>query len=109
MQQMIANTLTNNGGTFRNGVDISQELKSGYVVGGVVPSIIVPVDDLETLEYELYQRVKHFEYVGTWVHDGEVHIDAVEIYSDLEDAIEVGKSLGEIAIWNIAAQEEITL
>lgn len=109
MQQMIANTLANRGGTFRNGVDISQELTSGYVVGGIMPSVVVPVDDIQTLTTTLEHFTSAYDVVGTWLHDGMVHVDAVEIYLELEDALEAGKSLGEIAIWNIAAQEEITL
>lgn len=109
MNTIITDTLANNGGTFRNGVNISDTLISGYVVGGIVPSEIVPVEDSAELARVVSQFVGAYEYVGTWLHNGEIHIDAVEVYQDKHEAIAVGLQRGEIAIWNVADSEEITL
>lgn len=106
---IITNTLANNGGTFRNGVNISDTLTTGYVVGGIVSSVVVPVEDAQTLTDALECFTSAYDVVGTWLHDGMIHIDAVEIIHNREDAIETGRVRGEIAIWNVADSEEITL
>lgn len=49
-------------------------------------------------------------YVGSWKADhGVIFIDAVEIVSDRDEAIEKGLSRTEIAIYDLGKGEEITL
>lgn len=109
VMNIITDTLANNGGTFRNGDNISDTLTTGYVVGGIVPSQIVSADNQDELSRVLSQFVATYDVVGTWLHDGMVHVDAVEVYDSREDAISVGRTRGEIAIWNVADSTEITL
>jgi hypothetical protein len=80
----------------------------GYVVGGVTPSLVVPVPKNEA------GRIARVEQVAAWLdknsHDaygswldtetGLVHIDAVDVVTDLNAAIALGRERGEIAIWD---------
>lgn len=104
---IIARTLQAGGGTFQNGRDITDELESGYVVGGVVATSVQPEDAHETIANELIELSDNHDLIGTWLHEGEIHIDVVDILEDKEAALNLGKERGEIAIWDIANATEI--
>ncbi len=88
-------------------------MDSGYMVGGIVPSIVVPVDDTELLGAHILSLVDDAQLygacIGTWVHKGEVHLDLSRLVFDFDAAVESGRNTGEIAIWDIAAGVEIIL
>ena len=45
--------------------------------------------------------------LGTWISDGQVYIDAVEIYSFLPTALAVARERGELAVWDAQRGEEV--
>jgi hypothetical protein len=47
--------------------------------------------------------------VGFWYNEGTLYIDAVLIFEDLEDALELGRIKNEIAIYDLNNQKEIKL
>lgn len=50
------------------------------------------------------------EYFGRWTDDdGSVYWDKVQIIEDFNKALFVANYQGEVAIWNLAADEEIRL
>lgn len=106
MTNIITTTLQNGGGTFRDGSDISDTLTTGYVVGGVVPSAVVRPEDANPL---LAYFAANYTTIGTWLHDGMIHIDVVQHFEDKALAILTGKERHEIAIWDCANHCEITL
>ena len=108
---IIARTLQAGGGTFRNGFDITDELETGFVVGGKVATSVQPASSrhlaLNTIANELIELSDNHDLIGTWLHEGEIHIDVVDILEDKEAALNLGKERGEIAIWDIANATEI--
>ena len=50
--------------------------------------------------------------IGVWrdkADNDKVYVDRVEIYHDLDVAKHIGRSRGELAIWDLACKEEIRL
>jgi hypothetical protein len=47
--------------------------------------------------------------VGTWLHEGKIHFDAVQLIEDREAAEKLGRDRGEIAIFDGTTFEDITL
>lgn len=47
--------------------------------------------------------------VGFWYHEGVLYIDAVMIFEELENALELGRIKKEIAIYDLNEQKEIKL
>lgn len=123
-------TMHYGGGTFRRdtlGTDIIGR-KSGetrpadaYAVGGLIPAAVVKL--LPGDVPHLYNRavlasvIGQFRddlaerapdaYIGTWIDDGTVYIDAVVILPDLDSAGILARTLGERAIYNLATGETI--
>lgn len=91
---------------------------AGYIVGGLVPSL--KFDGSESYGEEI---VRFFGWLadannavgenvlyGSWTDDdGVVHVDVVEHVWRREVAIAKGKARNEIAIWDVANVEAITL
>lgn len=113
-------TLQNGGGTFTMvGVPVKHE--TGYYVGGLVPTSIVGVpegehgrtwlaDSLKRFVLQHYRAIGHANaYVGTWVHEGNVHIDGSQWVGDREQALELARARGELAVWDCKAGQEVTL
>lgn len=111
-------TLENNGGTFTfSGAQVLH--RRGYYVGGLVPTAIVPVaGGVAFLAKSLARFARQHAavlttgqdvYLGTWVNEGNVYIDATEWAADRDRALELGRERGELAIWDCQYQEEVTL
>ena len=49
------------------------------------------------------------DWVGGWVHGGALYLEGVEIWHDLEHALLAGQQRSQLAIFDLAAGEEITL
>ena len=98
-------TLQNGGGTFDNALRPVQ-LSTGYVVGGIMrPVILNNVSDLDDLKPFMTN-----EFFGTWIApDGRIYIDAVQVVSDRQQAIELAKQRGELAIWDAENKVEVTI
>ncbi len=108
----IAKTVDQGGGTFAtDGTPFEPE--SGYAVG--VGGIIL--DPATTgafrLRHAFRQVHKDFggNYVGTWLDEGQLYVDAVAyLWSDERDAaISLARSCNQLAIYDFAAGESITL
>lgn len=46
-------------------------------------------------------------YIGTWIDDGTVYVDAVSLHSSREDALAVAYARGEAAVYNLATGETV--
>jgi hypothetical protein len=123
-REIVSKTLENGGGTFGHLWGTPLDLNSGYMVStdedrGVVVKVedftatVVSVFVMNNLPY-VYEniygdgeyRMKRF---GTWVADGYVHLDVVELVYDRTDAMLKGMAHGQLAIWDNAAGEEIAV
>ena len=45
------------------------------------------------------------DFIGTWLHKGQIHIDPVKIYENREDAVEAGIRNEQIAIYSFETGE----
>lgn len=109
IETIIRDTLINGGGTFLNGRNISEELSGVFVVGGRVPSSVIDFTDTGAVADSVSELMNNHSVIGTWFHEGKIHLDVVDIIHDREEAIELGKERGEIAIWDVDANTEIVL
>lgn len=58
---------------------------------------------------ELILANKTCNAVGFWYHEGVLYIDAVMVFEELENALDLGRMNNEIAIYDLNNQQEITL
>lgn len=88
----------------------------GYMVGGVVPEITVPVEEFDwrTAFYGVCDLIKSLESsakqadaLGVWVEDGLAYLDASNVILDRESALSVARSRGEISIYERATEDVI--
>lgn len=112
IQNLITRTLENDGGTFTpDGVPL--DFNNGYMVGSTVPTIIVPVTETLQIADAIWQMTNRIHdlpdehYLGTWVHDGLMYIDASRHIETLDTAMMVAELAGELAIWDCANMLEI--
>lgn len=47
--------------------------------------------------------------LGTWVNEGTVYLDLSENIASRDKALELGKERGQLAIFNLADMEEVTI
>jgi hypothetical protein len=100
-------------------VPLSGDLPTyGYLVGGVVSSLIFdPSDDLQPgadidhfVDYVKGPTVAA-EYLGWWTDEetGAVYVDASSWHPDVDKATRVGEERGEIAIFDLTTKNSIYL
>jgi hypothetical protein len=104
-------TLANGGATVDARSLVAIVPLGGYAVGlhdGT--ALVVPMTrfDVERA-VRAVARTYTSRYVGTWVHDGKVHVDPVAIVGNRKDAERLGRRNRQLAIWSFATQEEIAL
>jgi hypothetical protein len=129
----IRTTLFQGGGTF-DGAGRPVDISGFYVVGGSDPSVVIPVakasgfhveaNDINgrdgwVKDGEVVRLATAFDkfvrthrvgaMVGTWLHEGKVHFDVVQLVTDREKAENLGRERGEIAIFDGTTFEDITL
>ena len=47
------------------------------------------------------------ENVGFWMNEGKLYIDRIQIVDDVKRAISLANENNELAIWDIANQQEV--
>lgn len=109
-------TLENGGGTFTVAGEVVHH-GLGYHVGGLVPTSIVPVsggtafiaESIARFARQHYREIGHHDaYIGAWVKDGNVYIDASQWVATRDEALALGADRGELAIWDCRAGSEVT-
>ena len=106
------------GGTL-HGNGYVKDVSGHFAVGGVVPSFTIKLpagvneDNVHIVGQVLYDFVysKHVpgSHIGFWLDDGILHVDIVNLLTDREEAIKLGKERGEIAIFDGTTSEDIRL
>ena len=87
----------------------------GYVVGGIVPSLVIPAVGEHFFSPEGYGDLARWlrdlpentMFVGAWLNDGEYHFDAVDIFTWKGLALGTAIQRKERAIWDGYNQKEI--
>lgn len=81
---------------------------TGFYVGGVVDTVHLPLeptlDEYEDAVEIIRGNMGGRGYVGSWrnLYNGVTDIDGVDWIEDADTALELGRSRGEIAVWEIA-------
>jgi hypothetical protein len=86
----------------------------GWVVGGAngLPGHAIPLDDPQ-LAFDLFVNAyldllnQEVRVIGTWVDEGRLYVDAVDIITSADDAIEAAIQRGEKAIYNLTTQRTV--
>ncbi len=74
---------------------------------------VVGCGNIETITVNGRQEIwhiveKHYmENVGFWMDEGKLYIDRIQIVDDVKRAISLANDNNELAIWDIANQQEI--
>lgn len=109
-------TLANGGGTFEVRPDGTlspveyRDTADAYVVAIVARDAIVVPADPGSIRLGVARAIREYPdapYIGTWVNDGQCHVDPVIILPDRESAIRVGRAFSQLAIYNLATDETI--
>lgn len=110
---LLDSALVGGGGTFKaNGDEVSPI--PGYVVGGKVPTLALPATAKVSV-YRIEQIAAWIDenpsrYYGSWRDgDGVIYLDAVDIVDSLTEAMALGISRGEKAIWDGYDGTEVSL
>ena len=89
---------------------------NGFFVGGNQPSVefhrndAINPDVLTKLSKLIASAVSRGSNVGVWTDEsGKVYVDDSQWIEDLDLALQVGKTNGEYAIWDVAEEREITI
>ena len=107
-------TLTDGGGTFDTAT--LQPITAGaWAVGGSMPGTTLRPTDYRAYADLLRTFAEHYidilssgaRYVGTWLDDGVLYIDAIDIIEDTDEAIRLASERGERAIYHLT--DKITL
>jgi hypothetical protein len=112
-QEVLARTVNAGGCTFDARTLLVQTWSGGYAVGLGGANLPAEAVTAEALVWLAKAVASEYEttFVGTWLHDGKVSIDAVKYFGAhaREDAIQAGIDAGQQAIFDFAAGEDITL
>jgi hypothetical protein len=100
----------------QGGVTISvrgETPKAGFAVAGIGASEKV-VEAVTLRDVQDYMRANKAilaeprRYLGAWVSDGKTYLDTPEIIPDRDEALKTATARGELAIYDLAAGEEIS-
>lgn len=83
---------------------------AGFWVGGVRPSLVYRhVAEVDRGDLAWFIGGTDCQYFGVWVdkEDGQIFFDAVDHMQTLEDALNIGRERGELAVWDIENSKEI--
>jgi hypothetical protein len=109
--QVLADLVQNGGGTYEQGTLLPFTPKVGYAVGiggvrypaaGFDAEVVFWLSRAVATEYET-------SYVGTWLKDGTVHLDAVRYFGPerAHQALACAYYYGQEAIYDFAAGESV--
>jgi hypothetical protein len=102
-EQIIAALESNeDGGTYA--MDNGSLPSDGYMIGGLVPSLINPTAS----QIAEFVESNSAQYVGFWKDaDGTVYVDAVSYTSDERFARRLSALRNEIAFWDVSNSQEV--
>ena len=114
IQETLDTTLTDGGGTFDTAT-LQPVTDGAWAVGGSMPGTTLRLTDYRAYADLLRTFAEHYidilasgaRYVGTWIDDDLLYIDAIDIIDDTDTAIRLAAERGERAIYHLT--DKITL
>lgn len=114
LDDILTATLRDGGGTWS-----SDLLPIGrwnvWAVGGSLPGQTIPLQEAAApgpagIDGAVARlQLDGASYIGTWLDEGTVYIDAIDLIEDTDEAIKVASERGELAIYNLATGQTIRL
>lgn len=84
--------------------------QSGWAVGVPGHEEVIPLARISAKDIDRHAAsLPANSYQGGWVKDGLAYLDAVELHTERDDAIRVGRKNKQIAIYNLRTGQEIEL
>jgi hypothetical protein len=116
IQEALNVTILNGGGTFDTLtlLDVPED-KRVWAVGSADSFVTVVIEldrpDIPNRWANAYLSVldSGATYIGTWVDDGKLYVDAVSLIADTGEAVEAGYWRGEKAIYHLADERTLEL
>lgn len=106
----LQNIITNGGGNYSNGKLV--EYSNGYMVSiqDIVKINLKSISTLNVLKI-VDNIVNEYKYknLGFWIDNNMLYIDKSVNIPNLDDAVKIGASNKQLAIWNCNSNESITL
>lgn len=100
---MLKDFIVKNGGATVNNKGVAVNLKSGYQVSYKNMGRVMVKDFTEKMAQAIIAYgLKRGEYAGFWVEGGFVYCDLSKRIATKKSAVEYGRGLGEIAVWDWA-------
>jgi len=99
-------TLADGGGTF-DAATLEPIANGPWAVGGGIPGQVVDLDTplwLALFDAVLALRDAGAVTIGTWVDEGKLYVDAVDLIVDTDEAIALAAERGELAIYNLTTK-----
>lgn len=111
MDTMLSRTVENGGGTFEAGTFLPFEPTDGFAVGmgGVKVDAATATDDLLTFWARKVTTEHGASFVGTWLTDGVIHIDAVTYVKAIDRALMLGRQWHQLAVYSFAMAESLDI
>jgi hypothetical protein len=112
LSEVLETTRRDGGGTW-NAVTLHPVRSGGWAVGGSLPGWTV---DLEWSPDHITRvfgdacdslMTDGARYIGTWIDEGMLYVDAIELIDDTDEALRVAAERGEKAIYHLT--DKITL
>jgi hypothetical protein len=110
----LDDTLRNGGGTF-DALTLEPVTSGPWAVGGSLPGIVLDASG------DGYHRRLAFgnayldlltsgaRIIGTWIDDGRLYIDAIELIESTDDALRLAAERGELAVYHITDKRTLTV
>lgn len=119
-KRQVRSTIVHGGGTFTVNGYLEHVPESGYMVGGLIDSLVFSPKGLYEseiaqifMQYQarIPQTISDSVYFGSWIdtETGLWHLDASEHYDNVDDASITARERGELAIWDIDASDDIRM
>ena len=111
VNELLRITIDQGGGTFDRYLRPMYP-ETGFSVGITEGTFdILPLDDLEGLNEAISRLLAEFPLanIGTWVHDGSIHLDPVLTVDDRLVATNLALGLRQKAIYNFETGETINV
>lgn len=108
VSRVMRETRRNGGATYSATRHTARHI--GFCVGGVSVASIIPLDSAPNIwQSAIDSAASNGAHFGTWIGPAGVYVESVDILASLTSATALGKSRGELAIFDLTNGEEITL
>ena len=97
--------------TLKNGGFTSNSVKERYIVATPNNETIKPIKHFTKSLVRAYMHLASEQSltIGTWVHKGNVYLDSVKAFDDLEEALGFARLSNQLAIYDRLDNKEIIL